>query len=111
MKRFDVAVVGATGAVGGEMVRILESRHFPVGRLYPLASSRSAGKCVDFRGESMAVEDLAAFDFSKVRLALFSAVGRRAPSTRQGRRRRGVWWSIILRSFVMRRMCLWWCRR
>ena len=75
MKRFDVAVVGATGAVGGEMVRILESRHFPVGRLYPLASSRSAGKCVDFCGESMAVEDLAAFDFSKVRLALFSAGG------------------------------------
>ncbi len=69
----DVAVVGATGAVGETMIRILEERDFPVGTLYPLASHRSAGKTVTFRGRSLRVQDLAGFDFTKVRIALFSA--------------------------------------
>jgi len=72
-KRFDVAVVGATGAVGEAMLEILAERDFPVGRLYPLASSRSAGKKVRFRGEELTVGDLAEFDFSKVQIGLFSA--------------------------------------
>ncbi|NOY61947.1 MAG: aspartate-semialdehyde dehydrogenase [Gammaproteobacteria bacterium] len=72
---FDVAVVGATGAVGGVMVSILEERGFPVATLYPLASSRSAGKRVTYRGKSIVVGDLAEFDFSKVQIALFSAGG------------------------------------
>lgn len=71
----DVAVVGATGAVGEVMIEILEQRQFPVGRLYPLASARSAGKTVMFRKRAVKVEDLATFDFSKVKLALFSAGG------------------------------------
>lgn len=71
----DVAVVGATGAVGETMMEILEQRKFPVGRLYPLASARSAGKTVMFRGKAVKVEDLATFDFSKTKLALFSAGG------------------------------------
>lgn len=71
----DVAVVGATGAVGECMIEILEQREFPVGRLYPLASARSAGKTVMFRGRPVEVEDLATFDFSKVKLGLFSAGG------------------------------------
>ena len=50
MKPVNVAVVGATGAVGEVMIEILESRGFPVDTLYPLASSRSAGKSVQFRG-------------------------------------------------------------
>ena len=69
---FDVAVVGATGAVGEVMISILEERKFPVGKLYPLASSRSAGKKIEFRGESLVVEDLEQFDFSKVQIGLFS---------------------------------------
>lgn len=69
----DVAVVGATGLVGETMIEILESRDFPVGRLYPLASERSLGRKVGFRGEELDVGDLAAFDFSKAGLALFSA--------------------------------------
>lgn len=73
---FDIAVVGATGAVGGEMVKALEARNFPVGALFPLASSRSLGKTVEFRGEEIAVEDLDAFDFSRARIALFSAGGK-----------------------------------
>ncbi|MBN4073664.1 aspartate-semialdehyde dehydrogenase [bacterium AH-315-E07] len=72
-KVFDVAVVGATGNVGRAMMSILEERDFPVGRLYALASARSAGSVVKFRGEDVVVEDLAEFDFSKVQIGLFSA--------------------------------------
>ncbi len=75
MERYDVAVVGATGAVGETMIAILEERDFPVGELYPLASERSTGKTVRFRGKSLAVTDLAQFDFSRVRIGLFSAGG------------------------------------
>ncbi len=72
---YDVAVVGATGAVGEVMIDILEQREFPVRNLYPLASSRSAGKTVMFRGKSLTVGDLAEFDFSQVQIGLFSAGG------------------------------------
>jgi len=74
-KVFDVAVVGATGAVGETMLRVLHERKFPVGKVYPLASSRSAGKRVDFGGKMLVVEDLDSFDFSKVQIGLFSAGG------------------------------------
>lgn len=72
---YDVAVVGATGAVGEVMISILEERDFPVRNLYPLASSRSAGKTVMFRGKSVTVTDLAEFDFSQAQIGLFSAGG------------------------------------
>ncbi|RDH44424.1 aspartate-semialdehyde dehydrogenase [Zooshikella ganghwensis] len=74
-KTFDVAVVGATGAVGETMLGILAERKFPVGKIYALASSRSAGNTVLFGSKSVVVEDLAEFDFSKVQIALFSAGG------------------------------------
>jgi aspartate-semialdehyde dehydrogenase len=74
-KTYDVAVVGATGAVGEAMLSILAERKFPVGRVYALASSRSEGKKVDSGGRMLTVEDLATFDFSKVRIGLFSAGG------------------------------------
>ncbi len=74
-KKYDVAVVGATGAVGETMMSILAERNFPVDKLYPLASSRSAGKRIEFNGKHLKVEDLDAFDFSKVQIALFSAGG------------------------------------
>ena len=72
---YDIAIVGATGLVGETLIRILEERDFPVGKLYPLASARSAGRSVDFRDEPHQVEMLDDFDFSKVQLALFSAGG------------------------------------
>ncbi len=72
-KKFDVAVVGATGAVGEAMLSILAERDFPVGKVYALASSRSAGNTVTFKGKELMVEDLAGFDFAKVRIGLFSA--------------------------------------
>ena len=71
-KTYDVAVVGATGAVGETMISILEERNFPVGKVYALASERSAGKRIPFKGESLVVEDLATFNFSKVQIGLFS---------------------------------------
>ena len=74
-KLYDVAVVGATGAVGEAMISILEEREFPVGKLYPLASSRSAGKTIMFNGKPVTVTDLAEFDFSQVQIGLFSAGG------------------------------------
>ena len=72
---YDIAVVGATGAVGEAMLSILEEREFPVGKLYPLASERSAGGSVIFRNRAHRVENLADFDFSQVKIALFSAGG------------------------------------
>lgn len=74
-KTYDVAVVGATGAVGETMISILEEREFPVGTLYALASERSAGKTVMFKGSPVTIENLAEFDFSKVQIGLFSAGG------------------------------------
>lgn len=71
-KKVDVAVVGATGAVGETMLAILAQRKFPVGQVYALASERSAGKTVEFGRRELVVEDLASFDFSKVQIALFS---------------------------------------
>jgi len=71
-KVYNVAVVGATGAVGEAMLSILEERQFPVGEVYALASSNSVGKRIAFRGESLKVQDLATFDFSKAQIGLFS---------------------------------------
>ena len=71
-KKVDVAVVGATGAVGETMLDLLHQRKFPVGKVYALASERSAGNTVSFGNKSLLVEDLATFDFSKVQVGLFS---------------------------------------
>jgi len=72
-KLYNVAVVGATGAVGEAMLSILEERNFPVGEVYALASSKSVGKRIPFKGGSLKVEDLAKFDFSRAQIGLFSA--------------------------------------
>ncbi|MCF7971911.1 MAG: aspartate-semialdehyde dehydrogenase [Methylococcaceae bacterium] len=72
-KKYNVAIVGATGAVGEAMISILEERKFPVDRVYALASERSVGKRIPFNGGSLKVEDLATFDFSKANIGLFSA--------------------------------------
>ncbi len=71
-RKFNVAVVGATGAVGETMMSILEERDFPVDNLYPLASSRSAGSRIQFRGKNVKVLDLENFDFTGVDVGLFS---------------------------------------
>lgn len=74
-KQYDVCILGATGAVGEAMLSILEQRKFPVRNLYPLASSRSAGSTVTFRGKEITVLDVEGFDFSQTQIGLFSAGG------------------------------------
>ena len=72
---YDVAAVGATGAVGETMLSILAERNFPVGKVYALASERSAGKKVAFGNKQLTVENLDTFDFSQAQIGLFSAGG------------------------------------
>ncbi|MCS7033535.1 MAG: aspartate-semialdehyde dehydrogenase, partial [Phycisphaerae bacterium] len=71
----NVAIVGVTGAVGQEFLRVLAERHFPIKSLKLLASPRSAGKKIEFRNETHTVEELTADSFRGVQIALFSAGG------------------------------------
>lgn len=72
---YDVAVLGATGAVGSTVLEILEQREFPVGKVYALASKKSAGETLVFRGKPVMIEDADEFDWSKVKIAFFAAGG------------------------------------
>ncbi len=74
-RSFNVAVVGATGAVGETMLSILAERDFPIGKLVALASERSAGGEIEFKGQKITVQDLATFDPAGIDIALFSAGG------------------------------------
>ncbi len=74
-RAYNVAVLGASGLVGKHMIEILEERKFPVDTLFPLASARSAGSTVTFKGEEVTVEDADQFDWSQVSICFFSAGG------------------------------------
>ena len=73
MKQYTVAVLGATGAVGQEMIKILQERDFPVGKLLPLASARSAGKTLKFRGEDVTIVEARDEAFEGVDIVLGAA--------------------------------------
>ena len=73
MKLYTVAVLGATGAVGQEMMKILEERNFPVGKLIPLASARSAGKTLKFKGEDVTIQEACDTAFEGVDIVLGAA--------------------------------------
>ena len=73
MKQYTVAVLGATGAVGQEMIKILQERNFPVGKLKPLASARSAGKALRFKGEDVVIEEARDEAFQGVDIVLGAA--------------------------------------
>jgi aspartate-semialdehyde dehydrogenase len=75
MRGYHIAVVGATGAAGTELLRVLERRNFPVASLRPIGSARSAGKSVRFRDEPVPVEKLSDRSFDKIDIAFFSAGG------------------------------------
>ena len=75
---WNVAIVGATGAVGTQMIECLEQRNFPVGKIKLLASSRSAGQVLEFAGKSVLVEELTHDSFEGIDIALFSAGGARS---------------------------------
>src|SRR3990167_10642569 len=70
---YNVAIVGATGAVGEVLFEILEKRQFPINEIFPLASAHSVSKKIQFNGQDKAVQDLADFDFEQVQFAFFSA--------------------------------------
>ena len=73
MKTYTVAVLGATGAVGQEMIKILAERNFPVGKLIPLASARSAGKTLKFKGEDIVIREATETAFEGVDIVLGAA--------------------------------------
>ena len=73
MKLYTVAILGATGAVGQEMMKILEERNFPVGKLIPLASARSAGKTMTFKGEEVTIQEACDTAFEGVDIVLGAA--------------------------------------
>ncbi len=75
-QKYNIAVAGATGAVGSEIIQILEQRDFPIDNLYLLASSKSKGKKLEFKEKEIIIEDLAEFDFSKTHIGLFSPGGK-----------------------------------
>ncbi len=75
-QKYNIAVAGATGAVGSEIIQILEQRDFPIDNLYLLASKKSKGKKLEFKGKEIIVEDLAEFDFSQAHIGLFSPGGK-----------------------------------
>jgi len=85
-----VAIVGATGAVGEVLLRVLEERRFPVGRLLPLASGRSAGTSVRFRGEDFTVEEARPEAFEGIDLAFFAATGALSKTLAPEAARRGA---------------------
>jgi aspartate-semialdehyde dehydrogenase len=72
---YSVAVVGATGLVGETLLKVLAERNFPISEIYALASTRSRGKGVEFKGRTLHVQDLETFDFGKTDIALFSPGG------------------------------------
>ncbi len=72
-KQYNVAIVGATGAVGKTLLSILEQRDFPVNELFLLASERSAGETMSFKKKQYIIENIDNFDFSKAQIGLFSA--------------------------------------
>ena len=74
-QKFDVCILGATGLVGKTIMEILEERDFPINKLYPLASARSAGEFIEFNGESIEVLDADNFDWSLAQIGFFSAGG------------------------------------
>lgn len=90
MKKYNLAVVGATGAVGQKMIQLLEDTAIPVGSLKLLASKRSAGKKIPFRGHELVVEETTADSFSGIDIALFSAGGAITKSFEQAARQSGA---------------------
>ena len=75
IQKYNIAVVGATGNVGREIIGILEERDFPIDHLYCLASSKSKGQKINYKDQEIIVEDLSEFDFSTVNIGLFSPGG------------------------------------
>lgn len=88
---WNIAVLGATGAVGEALLELLQERQFPVGELFPLASERSAGATVRFNGKSLLVENVEEFDWSQAQLAFLWPVAKLRPVTLMMRATWAAW--------------------
>ncbi len=104
----SVAIVGATGAVGVEMIKTLEKRNFPVGKLILLASARSTGKKMSFRGADVVITELTKDSFKGIDIALFSAGRKHFKGIWANLPRQPVawWWTIPARS-AWTMLCRW----
>ena len=111
MKTYNVAIVGATGAVGEVLLELLEERNFPVENLYLLASERSAGTSLSFKGKRIIVQNLAEFDFSQADIGLFSAGGSISEEFAPKQRLLDAWSSTTLRTLGVMTTFRWWCQR
>ena len=110
-KDLHVAIAGATGAVGIEMLKTLEKRNFPVGKLTPLASKRSAGKSLSFRGEEVTVQELTKDSFAGVDIALFRQGGGHPRSLHQQQLMPEPWWWTTQAHFAWMKKSLSSCRK
>ena len=108
-KNPHVAVVGATGAVGVEMIKTLEKRNFPVGKLTLLASARSVGKKLKFRGQDITVKELAKDSFNGIDIALLAPAAASRRHSRPSRPGPAVWWWTTPAPSAWMTRCRWWC--
>jgi Aspartate-semialdehyde dehydrogenase len=107
MGGYHIAVVGATGAAGTELLRVLERRSFPVASLRPIGSARSVGKSVQFCGDSIPVEKLDAASFEKIDIASSARAATFPAAMSQSRARQMPLRSTSLRHSGWTRMCRW----
>lgn len=110
-QQFNVAVLGATGAVGETILEVLQERKFPVGEIFLLASERSAGKTYRFNGKSVVVQNVEEFDWSQAHIGLFSAGGELSENGRRLQQTLALLLSIIRHTSATTTMFRWWCQK
>ena len=109
-EKYNVAIVGATGAVGEQMREVLDERQFPVGELRLLASERSVGQFLPFQSRQLAVQVLKADSFKYIDIGLFSAGGSVSTEFAPLRWRPARWWSTNTSVFRLEPDIPWWSR-
>jgi aspartate-semialdehyde dehydrogenase len=107
---WNIAVLGATGAVGEALLETLAERQFPVGDIYALARNESAGEHLRFSGKSVIVQDAAVFDWTQVQLAFLPPALKRRRRMLKRRPTPVVWLSISAVCLRWSRTYRWWCR-
>jgi aspartate-semialdehyde dehydrogenase len=107
---WNIAVLGATGAVGEALLETLAERQFPVGDIYALARNESAGEHLRFSGKSVIVQDAAVFDWTQVQLAFLPPALKRRRRMLKTRPTPVVWLSISAVCLRWSRTYRWWCR-
>lgn len=111
MKHYKVAILGATGAVGREMMKILEEREFPISELHLLASARSAGKILSWKGQDLTIEEASEEAFAGMDIVLGAAENDIARNLPRPLSAPALCLSTIPAPSVWIPRYLWWCRR